>query len=114
MQGMTTQERLDDICKRSGLSEEIVRRVQRAEKESIIESLMKGERATLMGRATLRPMIRSRLGLNAKLIKFIKVKAEVSSSIEAELEKYGEFQIDDDIEEEDDTGIRLKQIGSLI
>ena len=50
MVGMTTQDRLNDICEISGLSEDIVRRVFDAERQSIVKSLRKGERATLIGR----------------------------------------------------------------
>ena len=45
MTGMTTQERINDICNISGLSEEIVRRVMDAERKSVAKSLRKGERA---------------------------------------------------------------------
>lgn len=55
MGGMTVQERIDDICKKSGMSEDIVRRVLNAEKASVIESLKRGERATIIGRCILRP-----------------------------------------------------------
>ncbi|MBO5388684.1 MAG: hypothetical protein J6A59_11190 [Lachnospiraceae bacterium] len=55
MEGMTTQERYNDICKICGLSEDIVRRVLNAERQSVANSLKRGERATLVGRVTIRP-----------------------------------------------------------
>lgn len=117
IKGMTTQERLEDISKRAGLSIEICRRVLSAESDSIVESLKHGERATLIGRATLRPEMRQRLGFGGTVENSIRVKAEVSSSLEASLENITEF-IDNNYESEDTTmknsGIRLRQITSLL
>lgn len=117
VKGMTTQERLEDISKRAGLSIEICRRVLSAESDSIVESLKRGERSTLIGRATLRPEMRQKLGFDGGVQNSIRVKAEVSSALEAALGDITEF-IDSNNEVEDttmkDNGIRLRQITSLL
>lgn len=51
---MTVQERLEDISRRTGVSVGQVKRVLDTSRESIIESLGRGERATLPGIATFR------------------------------------------------------------
>lgn len=113
MKGMTTQERYDDICKISGLSEDIVRRVLSAERESICNSLKRGERATLIGRVTIRPEIRDKIEIGCTLRQYIKLKAEVSSAMASEFESMSGFEVDDS-EDDDDTGIVLRQIPSLV
>ena len=42
MKGMNTQERLDDIKRICGFSEDIIRSVLKAERESILNSLKRG------------------------------------------------------------------------
>ena len=49
---MTVKERIQDIMDICGLSEDIVRRVLAAERESIKKSLRRGEKVTLIGRCT--------------------------------------------------------------
>lgn len=110
---MTTQDRIDEISKISGLSADICRRVLNAETESIVRSLRRGERATLAGRVTLRPEIRQKMGLDCEIKNVVKVKAEVSSALESrlsDLQKFENREIEDDIPTE---GIRLTQINSL-
>ena len=96
MKGMSTQERLDDICNISGLSESIVRRVLEAERQSIAKSLKKGERATLIGRCVIRPEIRSKVGIGVPpvQINYIKLTSQVSSSMEALLQDLTGFETD--------------------
>lgn len=113
MDGMSVQERIEDICKISGLSEEIVRRVLNAEKQSIIKSLRRGERATLIGRCTIRPEIRTKLGVYGQEKRYIKLIAKPAPALEAELADLEDFEepIDNgDIAEE----VRLNQIPSLL
>ena len=112
MRGMTTQERYSDISKKSGMSVEVVRRVLLAERESIIESLKRGERATIIGRCTLVPEIKSQIVVGGTLKNYIKVSAGTASSLESELKELTEFE-DTDIREEDD-GVRLTQIPALV
>ena len=96
MVGMTTQERLDDICKISGLSEDIVRRVMDAEKKSIAKSLRKGERATLIGRAVIRPEVKRRIvtdeAQGPHWETYIKLSASPASSLEAMLKDLDKFE----------------------
>lgn len=115
MLGMTTQERMEDISKRSGLSIDICRRVLNAETESIVNSLRHGERATLAGRVTLRPEMRQKVILNCEVRNVVKVKAEVSSALEARLADVQKFETSKNIEDNlPEKGIRLKQISSLL
>ena len=51
---MTITDRYSDVAKRTGLSEDIIREVYRATKESLIDSLNRGESATLPGICILR------------------------------------------------------------
>ena len=67
MESLTVQQRLKDICSRCGLSEEIVKRVLSAERDSIVESLKHGERATLIGRCVLRPEKRQKLETGGRI-----------------------------------------------
>lgn len=114
MNGMTTGDRYKDISERSGLSEDIVRRVLSAETESILESLKKGERATLIGRCTLRPDIRSKIEVGGKRVKYIRARATPSSIIQNELGQLSEYEVDELDREEDMEGIAVRQIQSLI
>lgn len=113
MDGMTTQERYNDICKICGLSEDIVRRVLNAERQSIANSLKRGERATLIGRVTIRPELRYKIGIGGAQIGSIKLKSTVSSALAAEFDGIENF-ISDSIEDNNDNGIVLRQIPSLI
>lgn len=114
MNGMTAQERLEDISRRSGFSIDICRRVLNAESESAIDSLKKGERVNLIGRVTLRPEMRHKVGLNGNIENIVKVKSLVSSSLESALVDVKEFKTDSNNEDTNDSGIRLKQIPSLL
>lgn len=110
MLGMTTQERIEDICNRSGLSEDIVRRVMNAEKESIAKSLRKGERANLIGRVVIRPEIKRRLVVGGEFETYIKLNATAAASLEAMLDDLSSFEV---ATIEEDNGIRLRQIPAL-
>ena len=110
MLGMTTQERIDDICSRSGLSEDIVRRVMNAEKDSVAQSLRKGERANLIGRVVIRPEIKRKLVVGGEFETYIKLNATPAASLEATLADLSGFEVGI-VEEE--TGIRLNQIAAL-
>lgn len=137
LRGMNTQERLEDISKKSGLSIDICRRVINAEAASVTESLRRGERATLIGRVTLRPEIRQKITEGGILVKRLKVKAEVSQTLESALSDIVEFEnifAEKNNEEEEvklltvdsvadlgkikrdekNKGVRLNQISSLL
>lgn len=110
---MTTQDRLDDICKLSGLSEDIVRRVFDAERQSIVKSLKKGERATLIGRCVIRPELRSKIDIGGAPKQFIKLYSNVAASLESYLADMSNFEIDTDADEGLPAGILVTQIEAL-
>lgn len=115
MNGMTVQQRLDDICKRQGMQEEIVRRVLQAEKAQILDSLKKGEKATLIGRCVIRPELRQRVAIGGDVETYIKASSSVAYSLQNELSECKQFdrteaQEDDAIPE----GIRITQISQLL
>lgn len=114
MDGMTTQNRLDDICKISGLSEDIVRRVFDAERQSIIKSLKKGERANLIGRCVIRPELRSRIVIGGESKQYIRLYSSVSASLEALLKDLTGFEVEYDESYGVPDGIMAKQISALI
>lgn len=112
---MTVAERLADISKRSGFSEKIVRSILDAERESVIDSLKRGERATLIGRCTLTPFRRSRyLNLENRHQVYVKVKAEPSSIIKSELEAVEQFESGEDEQETYSANIAVRQLSSLL
>lgn len=115
MDGMTVQQRLDDICKRSGMSEDIVRRVLQAEKASIIESLKRGERATLIGRCVIRPDLRQRVQVGGEVESYIKASADVAYALQQELQQYNKFIQDQHSNDNKlPEGIKMVQIQSLL
>lgn len=110
MTGMTTQERLEDICRISGLSEDIVRRVIDAERKSVVKSLKKGERANLIGRAVIRPEIRRRLLIGGTFENYIKLSITAAASLENLVDT---IEVEEQSQNEKEPGIRLNQIASL-
>lgn len=112
---MSAGDRIDDICRISGMSEDIVRRVLTASRESLVKSLRCGERATLPGIVTATPEVRGKLAASEREIKAaneIRVKAKISNCIESELKGMSGFDKggDDDSLE----GILCMQIETLI
>ena len=66
---MTKTARIEDIANRCGYSVETVNAVLKAEKESAIESLKRGEKVTLAGRCLITPVIKTRPAYeNGKLV----------------------------------------------
>lgn len=115
MKGMDSMELLNDISKRCGLDIEIIRRVQNAETEYIIDRLKRGERVRIPGRGTFRPELRNRLGIGGNLEQQINVKFSISDVIKNSLSECNGF--DDKADKEDDTipdNIRTIQIESLL
>lgn len=97
MADMNIQERYADICRISGLSEEIVRRVFRAAKQSLAESLKRGSRATLPGICTISPEIKYRVQIGGDSVKpCIKLKAKASDAMESEIIRISQFKVQDD------------------
>lgn len=115
MDGMTVQQRLDDICKRSGMSEDIVRRVLQAERAQVLEQLKRGERATLIGRCVLRPDIRSKIVVGGQTETYIKANADVAYALQRDLQKHKEFINDrNDNSNELPEGIKIVQLSQLL
>ena len=73
---MTIPGRIEDISKRCGLSEEIVRRVLSAEQESVTESLKQGNRAILVGRCTFTPSMSKNI-VDGKIRNKIYIKVRI-------------------------------------
>ena len=111
MKGMTAQERYEEISKLSGFSTDVVRRVLSAEKQSIINSLKRGERATLMGRCVIIPELRRKLEVGGNFSYCIKLKAKPASALESALRDLTDFE---GVEDKDDENIELLQIPSLL
>lgn len=114
MNGMTVQQRLDDICKRQGMSEEIVRRVLQAEKASVLDSLKKGEKATLIGRCVIRPELRSKVDVGGDVRDYIKTSASVAYTLQNELQNCSEFEKSEESDNQIPEGIRITQISQLL
>lgn len=115
MAKVSVQERIDDICSRSGLSEAIVRRVLEAERQSIIDSLKRGEKAQLIGRCTFIPSEGARLEVGGTVKKSIRVKCRPAIGLVNELDKENGFiEIKDETQNREDDGIRIAQIDALL
>ena len=110
MQGATTQQRINDICRRTGLTENVVRRVIDAECESVAESLSKGERVNIIGRCTIYPEISSVIE-NSKLKYFIRLKAKATKSLE---EKVRSIKVTEEANTDTNENILVEQIEDLI
>lgn len=93
MADMSMQDRYNDIVKLSGLSEEIVRRVLKASRQSLAASLKRGDRATLPGICTMIPEERSKFDItNGEVMSFIKIKTKTSNAMASEIEKLSSFE----------------------
>ena len=115
---MTKLERIRDISKRCGHSEQICMDVLQAETDSAIDSLKKGENVTLMGRCVLSPTERSRyFNLEGVSVPFIHILAKSTGKLKSELEKCREFESSNDEELDSynsNPNIVLKQIDKLM
>ena len=117
---MTISQRIEDIVKRSGLSEHIVRSVLRAERDSIVDSLKRGERATMVGRCTLIPnMVGTPINIDGNIImrKNLKAYAKPVQSLSNELKNVSEYIKDSESENVAELmkayGIEVLQIKTL-
>lgn len=104
MTGMSIQERYNDIAAISGLSEEIIRRVYKATRQSVVKSLKKGDRATIPGICTFTPELKDKINYKAQaeddvLTRYIKVKANASPALDTELERMNSFTNAEDEQE---------------
>ena len=103
---MTVEERLQDICNRTGLSERVVRSVLKAETDSVIDSLKKGETATLIGRCHFKPTRKTILKVGGKLGHCIRVSTKASTKLENTLKEMDDFV-------EESNVIQLKRVEDL-
>lgn len=121
---MDMQERYNDIAKKTGLSENIIRSVFKATRDSVIESLKHGERATIPGICNFTPDLRVGYDFGGDKKYFVKAKIKVSSTFEKELKessiidqdiKNGKTSVEDLTYVSDGSGIiRATQINSLL
>lgn len=80
---MTVIERIADISKKSGISHEVVRQVLKASRDSLIETLQKGEKSTLPGITTYK-------AVNCK--KGIAIRCKASNTILHNVNRVSEVQ----------------------
>lgn len=116
MGGLDRGESMRSISERCGLSEEIVRRVQLAETEFIVDELKKGNRVNLPGRGTFRPELRKKLCIGGQFTNTIRATFKISTVILDKLEKCNSFEEFEETEETDElpAGIVSLQIPSLV
>jgi hypothetical protein len=101
---MNIQNRYEDISRLSGLSEDIIRRVLKASRQSLAESLKHGERATLPGICTLTPEVKYKCNIvTNEQTSFIKIKAKASNSMTSELDGVSTFITDSSDESNNET-----------
>ena len=103
---MTVNERIKDIEMRTGLSEKTIRDVLKAETDSVMDSLERGERAVLIGRCAFTPAITYRVGVDNEKVSHIRVSAKASSRITNYLFSKSEY-IENDFESIEKEMLRL-------
>lgn len=115
MNGMTVNERLEDIKRRTGYSENVIRAVLNAEAESILDSLKRGERATMIERVTIVPSLETKFNLNGTKTTYIDAKPKLLSTMKTKLAAFDRFERTEGEEDYDDEpGIMTSQITSLL
>ena len=130
MADMNIQDRYNEISEISGLSEEVIRRVLKACRQSLAKSLKRGDRATLPGICTMLPEIKNKVEIGGTTVtSYIKIKVKPSNAMASELEKISKFEKNISDEDNDSTlklkfvdssssdaesGIRIKQINALL
>lgn len=117
IRNMTVNERLEDISKRSGFSVETVRCILEAERDSTIDSLKRGERATLIGRCTMVPSLGAKMDASCGSMKTcISVNVQPVGALRDALSKCSSFDLVKLTESEKraDAFITTRQIGALV
>ena len=85
------------IESKSGLSEEIIRRILRATKEAVVEELRQGKTVTVPSIVTFTPVSKSRINIGGdSLTQYIKIKAKPSNALESELSHGSSCSINSD------------------
>lgn len=113
---MNITDRYDDIAKRSGFSEDVVRRILKATTQSLVESLQNGESATLPGICRLVPNIKYKPNLaTLEYENVVRVKAlALESLIKQVSEKFDTEHLDENPMDGMDVSERLKFINDKI
>ena len=129
---MTVSERYADISRRTGLSEDIIRSILSATRDSIADSLRREDRATIPGICTFTSEMRRMMKLNPETqsmesTKFVKIKSKPSEAFEQLINTESSIQkMSEEHEKEfmesamrglnfvDTNVIRTKQIGALV
>lgn len=111
---MSKLERVTDIAQRCNMSEDIVRAVLKAERDSMMDSLKKGEKVTLPGRVIINPIIKRTpcIDSNGEVAsaKYVSATAKPISSVFDELKALSGFeQTDTDFAEDSDLAEQLKK-----
>lgn len=111
---MSKNERIADIAKRCNLSVDMVSSVLKAERESMMESLKKGEKVTLAGRVVVNPVIRHKLGYDNDgqlvTLDYVSATAKPINSVIDELSGMDYFDIGDaDVEDSKNLADILKE-----
>lgn len=100
MSAMSLQERYDEVSMLSGLSEEVIRRVYKATRQSLAMSLKRGELATLPGICSITPEIRNRIDIGGEsMTSYIKLKAKPSTALDSEIAKLDNFESEEEQKE---------------
>jgi hypothetical protein len=110
---MTIQERIEDIVKRSGHSEEVVRSVLKAEAESTAASIRNGENAVMPFIGKARPIFRRKVNKTGETKSVLDVRIDPLHSYSDRFEDIENFK-GDMYDEESIAGIRCVQIEALM
>lgn len=89
---MSLHARYAEVSELSGISEEVIRRVYKATRTSLVASLKRGEKATLPGICTINASVRNRINIGGEQESYIKLKATPSSALTTELDKLSGFE----------------------
>lgn len=115
---MTLNERYRDVSERTGLSEEIIRRVLSGFADSGKDSLRHGEAVTVPGLSTLTPELREKTVIENGVMltrQYIKVKIKPTHSLATEMDMCDRFEEREETEEIDyGSNIRIGQIAALM
>lgn len=93
---MNITDRYEDIAKRSGFSEDVVKRILKATAQSLASSLQKGESATLPGICRLAPNVKYKPDLTTfEYENILRIKATALESLVKQVATEFEFENED-------------------
>lgn len=116
MARISIDQAIERIAKDAGVSEDMVRRVQRAETNYVIDMLSHGYTANLPGRGTFKPEMRKKFVVGGVFEGYIKPSFKISAVIANKLEDLNSYEESDDTDIDDLSdidGILLTQIPDL-